>query len=360
MNRQRQIRILMVVPEAAVKGGIASVVNGYREYDFGKRFEIRYVESYCDGGKRKKLFKALKGYVAFGKSIWLKRPDVVHIHSSFGPSFYRKIPFIYMAAVRRIPVINHIHGAEFDKFYLQAKAGKKKLIKKVYNRCSMLIALSDEWKDRLAEIVPENKIKILKNYCVIPKQVTEKKRNQILFLGEIGERKGCFDIPVILLKAGLKKNGAEFVFAGEGKEKDIAKIRGMLEEYGMSEQVYFSGWVRGEEKDRLLQESRIFLFPSYYEGMPMSVLEAMAYGLAVITCSVGGIPTLIEHEMNGYLCHPGDTDEMAKILAFLLEHPEEAEQVGKKSREKIIAEYSRESHVCRLMELYEEAVEGRT
>ena len=58
------------------------------------------------------------------------KPDLVHIHSSFGPSFYRKMPFIYMASWRKIPIVNHIHGADFDEFYVNAPEEKKGKIKK--------------------------------------------------------------------------------------------------------------------------------------------------------------------------------------------------------------------------------------
>ena len=89
-----------------------------------------YVESYKDGGKLAKIFKGISGYIHFAKVLLVDHPDVVHIHSSFGPSFYRKIPFIYMASWAKKPIINHIHGADFNEFYLWANPKKKRLITK--------------------------------------------------------------------------------------------------------------------------------------------------------------------------------------------------------------------------------------
>ena len=69
-----------------------------------------------------------KELVATFALLWFcyfTKPDIVHIHSSFGPSFYRKMPFIYMAFWAKIPIINHIHGADFDEFYVNASEGKK-------------------------------------------------------------------------------------------------------------------------------------------------------------------------------------------------------------------------------------------
>lgn len=116
------MHVCMIVPNEAVKGGIASVVNGYRGSALEKRYRITYIESYQNGSKWAKLKKALEGYLAFRRLLRRDRPDLVHVHSSFGPSFYRKMPFIYLSRLAAIPVVNHIHGAEFDRFYERASA----------------------------------------------------------------------------------------------------------------------------------------------------------------------------------------------------------------------------------------------
>lgn len=124
-----------------VKGGIAAVVNGYRVSRLEKDYKIIYVESYKDGGKISKFFKTITGHFHFAKVLLLDKTDIVDIHSSFWPAFYRKIPLIYMASWEKLSIINHIHGADFDEFYVSASYKKKELIQKVYNRCAVLIAL---------------------------------------------------------------------------------------------------------------------------------------------------------------------------------------------------------------------------
>ena len=173
----------MIVPDPMVKGGIAAVVNGYRGSSLENNNQITYIESYRNGTKSQKLLKACHAYLQFMKEIRKNRPDVVHIHSSFGPSFYRKMPFILWGVHKRIPVVNHIHGAEFAPFYEEASAGKKNLIRKIYNKCTVLIVLSEEWKKKIGQIVPEEKLEILENYCKIPETINWAKRDsrQILF-----------------------------------------------------------------------------------------------------------------------------------------------------------------------------------
>ena len=84
----------MIVPQRDVQGGIASVTSGYYGSRLETDFDVIYVESYRDGSKWQKLLKALAAYRQFRKVLRKVKPDLIHIHSSFGPSFYRKMPFI--------------------------------------------------------------------------------------------------------------------------------------------------------------------------------------------------------------------------------------------------------------------------
>lgn len=348
------MHICMIVPKQAVKGGIASVVNGYRGSGLEKRYRITYIESYQDGSKWDKLKKALKGYAAFRRLLRKDRPDLVHIHSSFGPSFYRKMPFILWSASRGIPVVNHIHGAEFDAFYENASSAKKKRVRKVYGKCTRLVALSKEWAARLSQIVPEERIDILENYCRIPAEPfdTGRNRKQALFLGELGERKGCFDIPAIWEQVKKKCPDASLVMAGDG---EMARLKEAFLKKGLVKNVSFPGWVRGEEKERLLRESGIFLFPSYHEGMPMAVLEAMGYGMGIVTTTVGGIPQLIDHKKSGFLETPGDVAAMAKDVSALIEDEALGRNMGELARRAAEQKYSLENHLQKLEETYRKA-----
>ncbi len=239
----------MIVQDPMVKGGIAAVVNGYRGSQLEKDYRIIYVESYKDGGKITKLFKAIGGYFYFAKVLLIDKPDLVHIHSSFGPSFYRKLPFIYMASWAQKPIINHIHGADFGEFYLNASEKKKKLIKKTYNKCSKLIALSEEWKSNLGKIVSAEKITIIENYSILHEDAYQERikrasNNQVLFLGELGRRKGCYDIPDVIERISKKIPNVNFVLCGAGSAEDENAIKELIQEKGVQKNASFPGWVR--------------------------------------------------------------------------------------------------------------------
>lgn len=350
-------RVCMVVPNKMVKGGIAAVVNGYRGSQLEKDYEITYVESYKDGSKFNKLLKGICGYFHFAYVLMFHKPDVVHIHSSFGPSFYRKMPFIYMASWRKIPIINHIHGADFDEFYVNASEEKKAKIKKVYSKCNVLIALSEEWKERLSQIVPEDRIEIIENYSILHEDALEERmqrkcNNTVLFLGELGKRKGCYDIPAVIAQVKKSIPDVNFVLAGAGSEADEAAIRKLIAEKGVSDNVEFPGWVRGDTKDKLLREADVFFLPSYNEGMPMSVLDAMGYGLPVVSTNVGGIPKIVHDEENGYCCDPGDVNRFAEGITEILSDRKERKLFVEASWKIVKEGYSLEAHLKLLTKVY--------
>lgn len=348
------MKICMIVPDASVKGGIASVVNGYRGSMIEQNHNIHYVESYKNGSKFSKLCKALCGYFHFLKVLFTDRPDVVHIHSSFGSSFYRKMPFIYLSRLAGIPVVNHVHGAEFDSFYEKASVSKKRRVRRVYWKCTRFIVLSKEWKEKIAQIVPADRIDVIENYCIWPEKLyhAEGRQNQVLFLGALEERKGCYDIPVIFESIKQKCPNARLVMAGDGQMKQVKEA---FAKKNLLSDVAFPGWVQGQEKAKLLQQSAVFLFPSYNEGMPMAVLEAMGYGLAIVATTVGGIPQLIAHGQSGFLEAPGDLTAMAEDVSKLIQDEELCRNMGEQARKTAEQKYSLEIHLQKLEESYRKA-----
>lgn len=353
-------KVCMIVQDKAVKGGIAAVISGYYGSRLEKDYKMIYVESYKDGGKLTKLLKGIQGYIKFIKILLVDKPDLVHIHSSFGPSFYRKLPFIYMASWAKKPIINHIHGADFDEFYTNSSEKKKRQIKKVYGKCKILVALSEEWKQRLEKIVPKEKIMVVENYSVLHEDALKERclrqsNHEVLFLGELGRRKGCYDIPSVIEDVAKDIPDVKFILAGAGSAQDETAIKQLIKEKGIEQNVEFPGWVRGNQKDKLLREADVFYLPSYNEGMPMSILDAMGYGLPIVSTNVGGIPKIVHDDENGFCFEPGNVMEMGKGIENLLENKRLEASIS--SFEIVKRGYSLEQHIKKLEKCYKKAFE---
>jgi glycosyltransferase involved in cell wall biosynthesis len=287
-------------------GGISAVINAYRESGFMHRNLVKYITTHRDGNKFTKLCIALTAYFSFVFLIMTFQYDIVHIHVSSRASFWRKSPFIIISKLFRRKIIFHLHGSEFKIFFDQELSGLKKSIAlRIINLPDLIITLSESWKRWVEDIVSiPNVIFIHNSICPIKSDNTiVKKRHQLLFLGRIGERKGAFDLIEALAMDNLKDCDFELLMGGDG---DLVAAKNLVKTYNLEEKIKFIGWVKGEEKIRLLQESSIFLLPSYNEGMPMSLLEALATGLPIIASTVGGIPQQVTDGSEGFLVTAGN------------------------------------------------------
>lgn len=346
-------KVCMIVPSFSAKGGITTVVNGYRNSELENEYQIKYLETYCDGNKLNKIVKAICAYLSFGKELILNKPDLVHIHSSFGGSFYRKLPIIYMASIFKIPIVNHIHGSAIADLYINASPKKKKLVEKCFDKCRYLIVLSEEWKEKISVVKTSTPTVVVENYSVIHKECLCKKTSeikQILFLGFITELKGCFDIPEIVEKVTRQYDKIKVILAGSG---EVKKVQEILKKKKLEKYFIFPGWVKKEEKEKLLKTANLFLLPSYTEAMPMSILEAMGYGLPIIASNVGGIPQLVEDGKNGFMVKPGDIDGFATAILNIIKNDDLNYEMGKSSLEKADEKYSLEGHIEKIKVLYE-------
>jgi glycosyltransferase involved in cell wall biosynthesis len=115
--------------------------------------------------------------------------------------------------------------------------------------------------------------------------------------------------------------------------------------------VQFAGWVSGTKKAELLNKCDIYVLPSYNEGLPISILEAMSYGKPVISTNVGGIPEIVKPGFNGWLFQPGDRDALNGIILEVLAEKEKLKQYGINSMT-VSAGYTPQSVVKSLEQLY--------
>lgn len=216
-----------------------------------------------------------------------------------------------------------------------------------------VIALSDEWADFYGEnICDPHKIIVLYNGVILPQYKKQDYSDQnVLFLGRLGARKGTYDLLKAVPKVLEAVPDAVFYLGGDGDLKECERI---VNEQKLNEHVKILGWVRNEEKEAYLKKCSTFVLPSYSEGMPMSVLEAMSYGLATISTNAGGIPQIIENGVNGIRIDAGDVHALSRSLIELLLHPQDKQIIGTYGRKRIQEKFNVENNIERLCEIYKE------
>lgn len=325
INKAISNQVLVVGVKKDTPGGMASVVKAYDDY-FD---EMKYVTTWRLGNKFIKFqyaFIAILRFLTF--MVFDLNIKIVHIHGAANASMSRKSIFIKLGKFFKKKVIMHMHAADFEEYFLE-KANKRKVLNWL-NSCDLLLVLSESWKKYFSSIgIDETKIEVLNNIVAHPtKQASHERdtRLRLLFMGEIGRRKGIYD----LLKV-LSDNRDYF------KDKLLLRIGGNLEEdiisnyiidHKLSDFVSFEGWIKNEEKIRCLNWEDVYILPSYNEGLPISILEAMSYSHPVITTNVGGIPEIVKSHYNGILIEPGNEKHIMDALIFFIENPIKISEYG--------------------------------
>lgn len=356
-------KIVMTGTRFDTMGGISSVVNVYRDAGLFQRYPLHYIATHCDGGTVAKLKIALSALLRFIGMLLTGQVGLLHIHVSSRASFWRKACFFFAARLFRVPTIVHLHSGGFHIFY-DRHCGplRKKLVRYIFDHASRVIVLSNTWKEWLQTISNNRHIVAIYNPVMLPAWYDAKSASpgnvvhagagqgsHLLVLGRLGKLKGSYDLLQAVAKIVPQFPDLVLDMGGDGELEQVAS---RARELGIERNVKLLGWVRGADKDGYLQAARIYLLPSYNEGLPMSVLEAMAAGLPVITTPVGGIPEAVSDGVEGFLVQPGDVDGLAERLVQLLRDDALARQMGLAARHKIERIFSAEAILPHIEALY--------
>jgi glycosyltransferase involved in cell wall biosynthesis len=305
--------VLVVATSSKTRGGITSVVNYYRSSEFWQINNCVWIETHIDRTNFHKIMYFMRSYIKF--FTLLPNASLVHIHLSSPVSGIRKLPFLALAKIYKIPIIIHFHAfsseTNIDKNYF-------KLYKLLFKKANSIIVLSESWKQGLIKDLNLNpsKIEVVYNPCnIIMENKNVVKTNTILFAGTIENRKGYRDLIIAFANIAKLYPKWKLVFAGNGEIKEGMELAKKLQ---IENQIIFKGWVSGIEKEKIFREADLFCLPSYAEGFPMSVLDAFSYGLPVITTPVGGIPEIAKDGVNMLLFNPGDINTLSEKLNILI------------------------------------------
>ncbi|MBW4560914.1 MAG: glycosyltransferase family 4 protein [Mojavia pulchra JT2-VF2] len=347
------LKIIMVGSSLEQNGGIASfekLILKHAPTDI----EIQHITSHDEGSIAHRLIIFVKALVKFLWRLIFEQTDIIYLQISEGGNLLRKSIFALIAFIFRKPVLLHAHGAEFHLTYSRLPEWAKQLLSGIFRRCSGLIVLSKTWKDYYVlnlDLNPQ-RVFVLPNPAELPVEIPQRMNaNQVtlLFCGRVGQRKGTFDlIEAFANLPAEQKNCAKLIIAGDG---DIEQGRKLIEKLNLTEHITFAGWVNSEQRDKLLAKADVFLLPSYNEGLPMAILEAMSWGLPVITTPVGGIPELVVHNENGLLVKPGDIQQLSAAILSLITNEELRLILGKTARERVMP-YDIKNYLNSLFNVY--------
>ena len=325
----KQLQILMIGPAPTGRGGMASVIDVYMSQGLFEAWPVRFLPTHREGGRILKLWTGIYAFAAVLWSLLRRRVAALHIHVAQRTSFFRKAIFAGLATVFGTPFLFHMHGSEFREFYAGASTATRLLIRWVLRRAWAVISLSESWRAWVLSVEPRAKVIVIYNPIAVGNPVAraaeEVGHPNILFLGRLGQRKGIYDLLQAMVWLLEKLPGAQLVCGGDG---EIEEVRAKAAALGIANNVSVVGWVTGAAKQELLQHASVYVLPSYNEGLPMAILEAMAAGIPVVASDVGGIPDAIDNGVDGFLVSPGNAEQLGNCLESLLIDPDLRRRIG--------------------------------
>lgn len=332
-------KILVIGPDPiASKGGMAAVIDGIaKDKELNKEFDIEIYGSYVDGNKLKVLLFSLFSFIRF---YFTKRNyDIYHIHVASYGSTFRKGLYVKVAKKWGKKVILHIHGGEYLLFY--ENSNKKDKIRSIINAADMVIVLSSWWKSKFDEIFGLTNCVVLENGVdteSLKLAITDNYNNLRTFisLGRLGESKGTYDLIDAIEQVKEDIPDIKCYLAGDG---EIEKSKELIRKKKLEDNIIVTGWIDLDKKISFLKDSSTLVLPAYNEGLPMSILEAMACGKAIISTKVGAIPEVIKKE-NGILIEPGDINALTMALKTYCMNEKEVKKVGKENIKIINQKYN--------------------
>ena len=345
--------ILMLGTEFGSMGGMSSVINVYLRSGFIDKWKIYYIPTHRDGSAWLKLIIAYRAWLNVLVETVRGNVSGAHIHVAAGASFWRKSIIILPVLLLKLPVIFHVHDGEFSNFYWSRCGVFAKYFVRKILESSYVIALSSSWVNELNVIAPKATVVCISNPVEILPLVDRDGRDPasilVLFLGRLTKEKGVFD----LLEAfSMIQNSSlrwRLVLAGNG---DFQRVEQFISELDLRSKVELAGWVDTEKKSELLGMADTLVLPSYFEGLPMAVLEGMASGLPVISSRVGGIPDVIQDSVNGLLFDPGDVHALKSCLEKIGSDYSFARKLGGAARLRAETDFSVPVVIARVEDLY--------
>jgi glycosyltransferase involved in cell wall biosynthesis len=350
--------IYIVSPGGAEeKGGMGRIVSNFtsdlREHCPEIRFEV--VDTYGPGRFSLMPFYFLAAVLYLFGCLLKGKSQLVHIHMAEYGSVFRKGVLIAMASLLRVPVILHMHGGRFAKHYEDAGAVSRWAIRRMIAMTSEIVVLGDYWRQWVVDSFGSDarRVTVLHNAVPAPSTLPSRRKEgpvRLLFLGRLVKSKGINVLLDALGSETCRDKNWELTIAGDG---DMETYRAQVEALGLAGRIRFTGWLDHADCQRELLTADVLVQPSMFEGLPMSVLEAMASGLPIIATPVGSVSDAIQDQVTGILVPPGDCHALAQALTRVIEDPALRRRLGLGARQMYERQFDIAIYRKRIIEIYQ-------
>jgi glycosyltransferase involved in cell wall biosynthesis len=355
------MKVAVCTPDLRTVGGIASLVR-------------TWLDSPALGGVELRLFRVSTGGPLVRKGAWamagpLKlwaalaagyRPDVGHVHFGGMASVVREAQYVAALEAFGIPWVAHTHAPLNLIRPAERSKANEAVIRRVLSAADAIIVVTRALESRVCGWtggrVPIHTVYNPVDPSALPEPTDTPGPPEVLFLGMMVRDKGVFDLIDVAARVRAAVPDARFTLGGDGPEMD--RVRQAIAAAGVGDFVATPGWIGGDTLRAAFRRASVFALPSYNEGFPVSIVEAMVVGLPVVSTDVWGIPEAVIPDETGVIHRPGDQGALAAALIDLLTNRAKARAMGSAGRQRALTTFSRDVLVGQTRKIWE-GIAGR-
>jgi glycosyltransferase involved in cell wall biosynthesis len=342
------------------RGGIGRLVSYTARGWDAPGFSLTVLDSYGPGPRAWMPFYFAVAFLRLLIDALRGRVDLVHVNMAERLSVVRKGLVVHVAHALGVPVVLHLHGAEFVEYCRGLSASRRGKVARMMSKADKVVVLGSYWRTFVLQELgmSRDRVTVLHNAVPGPDVVPERDSGgpcRILFLGVVCERKG---IDTLLAALALLPGDAaawQVSIAGAG---DVETYRLEAHQRGLGDRVNFLGWVEEGRARRLLAESDVLTLPSTNEGLPMAILEGMSYGLPVVATPVGSVGDAVVDGETGRLVPVGNPEALAAALRSLVEDRALRRELGQKARRRYETHFEFSAFTTKLAGIFHRAIEA--
>lgn len=350
------MRVLMVGVDQTTKGGMWTVAENYLNSEaFCQESNLKYIPTSITGGVAQRCLFTAKALCRIVPELLVGRYDILHVHMSERGSVYRKNIVMGLARLAGCKIVFHMHGAEFQQWYEGLTENKKTHIRRILNKADQIIILGQYWSSFIRGLVEKNeKVQVVYNAVSVPEENHYNiKAANLLFLGAVGKRKGVYDL-LEAMKLADDRLAPDVKLLIYGPDVD-GVIEQKIGEAGLKHRVEYKGWLSAAEKGAVFENTAVNILPSYNEGLPMTILETMAYGIPSISTNVAAIPEVVNEE-NGCIICPGQVKDLAERIVGIMADEAQRKRKSEAAYKELKEKCSLDAHFDAVTDIYKKLV----
>ncbi len=304
-----------------------------------------------------------------GVLVLTRRAGLVYFPLSQRPwGLVRDTAIVAVSKAFGARVVAHLHGSYLPLVYDQSPRALKLLLRPLLQWIDTLIVLGPSIAEALTKRVRPLRLRIVPNGIPDPPVLAPWVRGaqtsnrdiqgplRLVFLSNLMEAKGVYDLLEAIYLVRGQGDAVVATIAGTDVDGTLAKARSRATALRVSDIVTFSGPLTGPAKWDLLARSHVFVLPSWDEGQPLAILEAMAVGLPVISTRIGAIPDAVRDGVNGYLVPPRSPTFLAAAITRFARNPDSVPRIGRESRRRYEELFRFGEMVSRIVEILHEVM----